>query len=207
MSTCRIVDPKGVAIVNLHFAIYGERDNSHDLLGHSTQAPVEILSGIAGYTDLPPGHSAPWSSFLRGYAFGDYYIVSRTFPDTEAARGGMVRTFCVLLKLADARAVSDIGYVLSLLPNEISGWKCWPVAHDRASLLPMPATPIASYRSLLSKILASIEPVVFVGDKEFEANIRFLWAWLWPQARERLRFSICFDPYHLPPNKNRSIII
>ena len=77
-------------------ALYGESRSGHSLLASSGDDAV--VTAIIQRLDLPDTAppDAEWSPFLRGFPYQDRYVLSRTFHDTAASRGGMVFSHAVL---------------------------------------------------------------------------------------------------------------
>ena len=85
-----------VRAMQIEQALYGECRGGHSLLASSGDDAVS--TGIVQRLDLPdtapPG--VEWSPFLRGFPYEDRYVLSRTFHDTGASRGGMVFSHALL---------------------------------------------------------------------------------------------------------------
>ena len=90
-------------------ALYGECRGGHSLLASSGDRAVS--TGIVQRLDLPdtapPG--VEWSPFLRGFPYEDQYVLSRTFHDTGASRGGMVFSHALLAPLDEIGEDSGSG--------------------------------------------------------------------------------------------------
>jgi hypothetical protein len=107
--------------INLGQAIYGERGGAHTLVARS-DGPGPFATATA-YTDLPstlpPGIA--WLPFERVFRLReqqDSLVISRTFPDQEAPRAGMVATHALFVPLEDALRVSDLTRFTSRLAME-----------------------------------------------------------------------------------------
>ena len=101
-------------------ALYGECRGGHSLLASSGDGAVS--TGIVQRLDLPdtapPG--VEWSPFLRGFPYEDQYVLSRTFHDTGASRGGMVFSHALLAPLDEIGETPDLGPLLKLLATSRS---------------------------------------------------------------------------------------
>lgn len=183
-------------------AIYGERKGAHALLVKSSQqgAPFAVL---ANHTDRPGNSPSqlPWDPFIRGFPFGDYYVVAKTFPDPDASRGGMVYTHALVVELATACGLDDLSVLLRLLPDaivrspEVSSvlLSAKDVLHASQQPCPSPPGLHAVVHALLTKDVTN-KPVVWVGEEGFIDVTCALWQHLWPEARATFAFRLGFSP-------------
>ena len=96
-------------------ALYGESRGGHSLLASSGDDAVS--TAIVQRLDLPDTAppDAEWSPFLRGFPYQDRYVLSRTFHDTAASRGGMVFSHALLAPLDEMVETPDLQPLLRLL--------------------------------------------------------------------------------------------
>lgn len=180
----------------IHQAIYGSDQGGHTLLrATASGAP---FAELAWRTDLP-GTAPPgilWEPYLSGFAYENYYVLARTFPDRAVARGGMVLSHALFLPIADASHIADLRGVTALLIRE-------PVRPP--SLVPLtfsPAgnsAPAASHLSQLGSLVEALmdqgrAPVVWIGQEGFEDAVVELWSGLWPGMRRTFSFRLSFGP-------------
>ena len=99
-------------------ALYGEARGGHSLLEASRNDAVsrEIVQRLDLPDTAPPG--AEWSPFLRGFPYRDRYLLSRTFLDTRASRGGMVFSHALIAPLDEIVRTSDLRPLLALLTSD-----------------------------------------------------------------------------------------
>lgn len=177
-------------------ALYGEADGGHALLGASKND--EVARGIVQRLDLPD--AAPlgvdWSPFLRGFAYLDRYVLSRSFLDSSAARGGMVFAHALIAPLDEITRVSDLRPLLKFLAtNE----RTRPAA--KAIELADMETQFPDAEDLMdaAEALASATdlPVVRVGYGGFDQLVAALWARLLPEMRRNFAFRLSFGPRDL----------
>ena len=177
-------------------ALYGEADGGHALLGASKND--EVAYGIVQRLDLPD--AAPlgvdWSPFLRGFPYLDRYVLSRSFLDSSAARGGMVFSHALIVPLDEITRVSDLRPLLKLLAaNERS--RPAAKAIDLAAIETL--FPDAEDLMGAAEALASPTdlPVVRVGYRGFDQLVEALWARLLPEMRRNFAFRLSFGPRDL----------
>ncbi len=192
----------------VHRALYGEHNRGHALIAHSG-APESPIAALAGRTDvpssLPPGTT--WAPYLSGYAIGDVYVFSRTFPDASASRAGMVLTHVLMLALEDAARLTRLDLVLDFLPTAPDRpAELEPVALEDAVVAAAPDAAFVSSAprppglSALARMLLAAgtpvpsAPVVWLGEEGFREALVALWTVLWPDARRTLSFRISFGP-------------
>ncbi len=105
----------------IHQAIYGEDRGGHALLSKSARESTPFAE-LTWRTDL--AGTAPsgllWQPYIGGFPHHNHYILSKTFPDPRASRGGMVFTHALFLPLADAVRLNDLRAIAALLLREPS---------------------------------------------------------------------------------------
>lgn len=183
----------------IHQALYGEKDKGHAFLMASPDAP-EICKEIRPYTDrpsyVPPG--IVWTPYLSGYPYKQFYILSRTFPDSQATRPGMVFTHCLILPIEQAIKCNNLSIIISNLQRG-------PLKDIHLETLDVPldnnGVSAKEYPDGFLKLLSQILihegdnlPVVWVGQQGFSESVSALWNYLWPQARQAMSFRLSFDP-------------
>jgi hypothetical protein len=183
----------------IYQAIYGEKQKGHSFLAASPGAP-DICKEIRPFTDrpsyVPPG--IVWTPYLSGYPHKQFYILSRTFPDTQVTRPGMVFTHCLLLPIEQAIQCNDLSIIISHLykePLKDSYLETLNIVVDNSegSAEEYPN----GFLNLLSQMLQrekSDLPVVWIGQEGFSESVTALWRYLWPEARQALSFRLSFDP-------------
>ena len=96
-------------------AIYGEGRGGHGL--RVASGAGRLFNELEPHLDLPdtapPG--VKWSPFLRGFPFGEHYILARTFADPNASRTGLVLTHAIVAPLGEMSALNDLRPLLALL--------------------------------------------------------------------------------------------
>lgn len=174
-------------------AVYGEVNGGHGLRRCSGDAG--FARRIAARLDLPsnPPPGVIWSPYVSGFADGRFFVVARTFPDTEAPRGGMVRSHALIASLEEIGTFADLGSLFGRLgdnmdqPPPPTGFDI----HDGSSA----ARALPELNGLANRLVArSGGPVVRLGMEGFDDLVAALWANLWPEARPGFAFRLSFSP-------------
>lgn len=177
-------------------ALYGEHRGGHSLLVSS--GDEEVSAAIVHRLDLPdtapPG--VDWSPFLRGFPYRDRYVLSRTFHDSGASRGGMVFSHALLAPLDEFVEFSDLGPLLKLLATsdlQRPDAKAVQIVRTERQL-PQAVDLIHTAEALGAR---GRSPVVRLGHIGFDDTVVALWAHLLPEIRRGFAFRLSFDPRDL----------
>src|SRR3954471_2179292 len=103
--------------MRIHYAVFGEQNNGHGLLGSSGNA--EFAARLTILTDRPgdPPVGADWGPVVSGFAFEGHYVFLRMQPDPTVRRAGMVRTYAAYIPSADLGGVNNLDLLFSVLPS------------------------------------------------------------------------------------------
>jgi hypothetical protein len=191
----------------VHQAVYGDRGGAHVLLT-SSPAPEVPFAQLVTRTDLPASplpRNLVWKPYICGFAFGDWYILSRTFPDPQASRSGMVRTYVLAMPLDEGTELSDLTPVLNQLPDslddiiavggsqlpslEVGGAVFRDDEHKEAFL---ESTGVPGLAKVASVLVSTSGPVIWIGEEGLSDIVVQLWSKLWPSARKKLSFRTSF---------------
>ena len=178
-------------------ALYGESRGGHSLLASSGDDAVS--TALVQRLDLPDTAPAnvEWSPFLRGFPYQDRYVLSRTFHDTAASRGGMVFSHALLAPLDELVETPDLQPLLKLLatsdklrPDATTvRLSCTETAIPQATTDLMDAAEAFGAKGRL--------PVVRLGHVGFDNLVVALWAHLPPGIRRGFVFRLSFGPRDL----------
>ena len=177
-------------------ALYGECRGGHSLLVSSGDDSVS--TGIVQRLDLPdtapPG--VEWSPFLRGFPYEDRYVLSRTFHDTGASRGGMVFSHALLVPLDEIGETADLGPLVKLLATSD---RKRPDATTVQLVRTEPRVPQATDLVETAEALGAKGklPVVRLDHVGYDDLVVALWAHLLPEIRRGFAFRLSFDPRDL----------
>lgn len=147
--------------------------------------PPELL----GLTDKPPGALQEhwWPSVGCG-PVGNWWALWWTEPDTEARRGGMVRSRVAVWPEDGVAGVEDLRPTMESLGN-----------------VRIPAAPADLLAPLAESLLAARSgPPVVKGLESWPSLLADLWRRLWPAARRRFSARVLINPQQggeivLPP--------
>ena len=177
-------------------ALYGESRGGHSLL--TSSGDDAIATAVVQRLDLPDTAppDAEWSPFLRGFPYQDRYVLSRTFHDTAASRGGMVFSHTLLAPLDELAETPHLQPLLRLLATSDG-------QRPNATTVRLPCTqsPVPQAIDLVNAaealVAAGTFPVVRLGHIGFDDLVVALWAHLPPEIRRGFAFRLSFGPADL----------
>lgn len=195
----------------IHQAFYGEVSKAHSKI-HQTIDDSELTSFLIRFTDRP-GSLTPGVTlqpYLSGSAFKKYYVFTKTFPDPQANRSGMVLTHVLITEGALLTDLNDLKSILNLFISEI------PI--ERTNLEPIvlkvehaeqtleERQPIYIQKSLSSFIKGDL-PILFTGDiASFELILQKLWNSPINSFREKLKYRASFSPKDLERSDDLTVV-
>ena len=179
--------------IQVEQALYGDDHGGHALLVSSGDEAVS--TGIVQRLDLPdtapPG--VEWSPFLRGFPHGDKYVLSRTFQDTRASRGGMVISHALLAPLDEIAETQNLAPFVGLLASSDQQRPDATTVHVACTQIRVPgATDLIDAAEALGR--DGRLPVVRLGHIGFDDLVIALWAHLPPAIRLEFAFRLSFGP-------------
>ena len=193
--------------IEIHQAFYGETNKSHGCIT-STLEDSELKSFMTAFTDRPSSLSAGTvlEPYLSGTAYGRYYIFTKTFPDTNALRGGMVFTHALVIKLEDLNTVNDLKSLFSnfivLIPEiklDLNILSFEPSAYSAKS---EEKTFPKYLQQTIEKLITSNTSVAFCGDLEtFQTTISTIWLGLPFAFKKKFSYTAGFSVTNLDNSK------
>jgi hypothetical protein len=179
-------------------ATYGEVNKGHDLI-LSTFSENKIAKAIKGYTDLFP--KAPLNmgniqSYLSGFDYENYYIISRTFIDESASRSSMVFTHTLWIKKTDLPYVNELEILLELLPTSIDKSQTLATLKIPISNRVLNENPKGYQRKLIGG-LVNQTTIIWLNEETFDSALCVLWNNIPAFVRQELRFRLSFSPEDL----------
>ena len=175
-------------------ALYGRGPAGHSLIYYSGEDP-SVARALTGKMDLPSGvpPGVEWQPYLSGMPVGQFYVLARTWPDSEAARGGFVKSLALFLPIEQASEITDLGRIAAhlVLPSP----EVTPVPLE---LAPMDTKTVPAEISLEAVgvldqlILARDGAVAFAGQARFDAIAFQVWAVLPAWFRCSFSFRLVF---------------
>lgn len=185
--------------IKIRQAIYGEKNNAHQLLAHTGQ-PAPIYEEIKRFTDLPMQlpQGTEWEPYLTGLPYNDIYLLCKTFPDPSANRRGMVHTHVLLADLEQLILVNNLDPILHLLPRILDKGNSIGTVElelEKASTpnVTDPGQFLGVARQLLEDGSDSL-PVLWAGPNSFLQLISTIWANATPSIRKEFSFGTSFVP-------------
>ena len=162
-------------------ARYGAKERGHDLL-YWEGAPKSPPSLLLGLSDKPPGYlnqdECWWPSVGCG-PVDNLWALWWTVPDTQASRGGMVRSEVFLWPR------HEVGQVEDLLPYLEELGQCSSIA------LPSPELMAGVVNTLLDP---DKKWAIFSDLSLWPGVIAQLWRRLWPEARQAFSARVALSP-------------
>ncbi len=195
----------------IHQAFYGEVNRAHSKI-HQTVDDPELTSFLIRFTDRP-GSLTPGVAlkpYLSGSAFKKYYVFSKTLPDPQASRSGMVITHVLITDIASLEKHNDLKSILSLLISEapLERTNLEPIELNVEHFIPTydERQPIYIQKSLSSLINGDL-PILFMGDLvSFELILQKLWNFPIDGFRKQLKFRASFSPNDIDNSNNLTIV-
>jgi hypothetical protein len=201
------------------WAVFGEIERRHGLIDSSlTLNDRHLLERMKALSDRPssdPPAGTPITPYLSGFSYDRWYVLMRTFSDPTATRGGMVRSFCLLLPIDRLTSIDDLSIPIDYLPATNSTpneWNSWN-GKDRVTISNInsdeilserkPAdianlTPLSIRLGLIIALLENNLPVIWTDSQDnFEMVLTSIWALLPPALRSILRFGRSYSPNDL----------
>ncbi|WP_394126215.1 effector-associated domain EAD1-containing protein [Vibrio hepatarius] len=160
-------------------AIYGCRNNSHDLLFWEGDSPLppELL----GLTDKPGGYVTPkekWWPAINCGPVGNWWALWSIEPDLGAPRSGMVKSTVLLWELDKVPQVHCLEEFIYQLVNHD---ECKP---PYSSLL----------QSVANELICTDNILAIEADETLPLLIAHLWENLWGEARKEFSVRSAFTP-------------
>ena len=177
-------------------ALYGEKGGGHSLLASS--GDEAIATALVQHLDLPdtapPG--AKWSPFLRGFPYQNRYVLSRTFHDKAASRGGMVFSHALLVPLDELVQTPNLQPLLQLLATSDRQRPNATTVRLSYSKISVPQA-IDLVDAAEALVATGTLPVVRLDHIGFDDLVVSLWVYLPPEIRRRFSFRMSFGPADL----------
>lgn len=181
-------------MIQVHQAIYGNREGAHDLLLASLPSS-RLPAKLRGLTDRPAGTIPPGVTWEPAYGcapVGEWWVLWCTWEDASAPRPGMARTRVALLAATDAGGMPSLSSLLQLVGERgNNAADAVTISVDAtAGVNPPPELPFGIAKALASGRKAVVVPDHTVLPRILEA----LWARLWPSARRALSARVVLGP-------------
>ena len=186
---------------------FGYTNRGHGLLCASFDHK-ELLTFLSRVTDLPinkPADIHP-GIFYGCHRFEHYLIFTKTFPDLQSVRSGMVFTHAIIIKTTLSESIGDLQQLFTFFINNIPDTK--PTTLPRLSLQeqidqkPSNSPDKQKLIPILNFFLSANpdQAVVIPLDQEMPAFYLHLWNALKPDLRHFLTFRLTFNPVDIEPS-------
>lgn len=201
--------------ITIHQAICGEQNKAWELL-KTTLEESSIAKKIAFQTDLQdsPPSGVEWSPVIRGFLFGDFFLLIKTYLDNSPdVRNGRVFSHCLIIEKADLQHISDISPLLSVFKLEMDKTiQLEPVIFtpDLQKIIVLEDGLQLRFNKVIQsfiKFTSNSEPIVWVGQKDFEIAVCKLWQMLSAVQREKFHFGINFNASEVAKDKMSFVVI
>jgi len=175
-------------------ATFGAVDKGHAIIA-STSGATKVAPRIVGRTDLP--NTVPsgveWTSFDSGYFEGDIYVLSRTWPDPDAPRAGMVFTHAVMAPFSEVDDPDGLTLLAAALAH--SPDRGAVLGHQSRQPPGMPTTSELAPHLLDALMNESrLAPIVWLGEGNLLTALTVLWRYLPSAVRRSITFRLSFGP-------------
>lgn len=190
--------------MQISWAIYGERNGGHALLGQSGN--TTLAERITQFTDRPgdPPFGLEWGPVFSGFLVGEHYVFLKTSPDAKAGRAGMVRSYAAFIPTANLHFIENLEAIFMQLPSDLEERPRnleFLSANDELLLKPRKG-PIPPGLHCLARELCSAEPslpLIWSKAEAYLPTVDALWSRLPPPLRMKFAFSFQFAPEHKIP--------
>ena len=139
---------------------------------------------------------------MRAFVDGQFYVLTRVFPDTSAPRQDMVFAHALFLPLDAFCRLGSLKRAKALLATGINKSVTLPVLELEEEASPASPTPgaMTARHVALVQALVDVEaaqPPVWVGQGGFDSVVTALWEHLSPEMRRSFEFSLVFAKANL----------
>lgn len=201
--------------ITIHQAICGEQNKAWKLL-KTTLSDNSIAKKIAFQADLQdrPSGGLQWLPAVRGFLLEDYFLLIKTYPDNSPdVRNGRVFSHCLIIDKTDIQHVFDMSPLINSFKSQVDKKiQLKPIIFDVDKQKTVALNDSLQLR--FNKIIQSFinfsispEPVVWVGQGDFEISVCKFWQLLSPLQKESFHFGINFNPSEVVKNKLSFVVI
>ena len=173
------------------YALFGNRDGSHQLLETSLTGEETLLEQLRFLVDRPAGHVGPevvWSPYWGCGPLGEWWALWRGDEDSSAPRKNMVKSRVVIIRRQDVNKTENIEELLHFLQFDATG----------ADILP---------RIHLLVLCQWFWPLVVPGISIAPLLLIALWPRLWPALRRRLAIRTFFGSESLASSTVPDVVV
>jgi len=192
----------------VHQAIYGDKLGSYALLETSLK-DIELAKRICNVTDLldrPPNGYLSQPVF-RGFAFYDYYLFIKSFPDNDSAvRDGRVLSHTLIVNQNDLYQLNDLSLLTSHFISEPDkNSELSDIVIDDGKSAPIQIiNDISREAAAINGLLYMSgfnNTVIWIGEKNYHSFIAHIWNQFDGGIRVRLKLGVGFNSQRVDPQK------
>lgn len=181
-------------MIQVHQALYGNREGAHDLLMASLPA-ARLPAKLRGLTDRPAGTIPPgvtWEPAFGCAPAGEWWVLWCAWEDASAPRPGMARTRVAILPATDAARMPSLSALLQLVAQR--GNNAAEAIEIDVDAVTEPTTSPALPFGVAKTLTSGRKPVVVPDHSVLPRVLEALWARLWPSARRSLSARVVLGP-------------
>ena len=183
----------------IHQSIYGDVENAWSLI-RTSQKDNSIAKSAALKTDLQEQTiGITWKPALRGFRFGDHFLIMKTFEDTtKGVRRGRKFSHVLMVKFSDIVRVNNLiplfSLLIDVLDKNIAVEEIIMEVGDNGDLL-LPALEGRIAKMVNAYVHRSEykNKILWFGQDYFDIAVNELWKLLTPAERELFQFGITFN--------------
>lgn len=185
-------------MIKIEQGFYGDIGKSHGCIAASN-INSSLNSFLTAFTDRPGATPAgtTMEPYLSGTLHVDKYIFTKTFPDIEASRGGMVFTHALIIDVADLVKINNLNDIWIHFTSEILRQPKPEQITFLASVLKKKddENSIPQYtQQTIQNIIEVNHPVLFCGPlSNFQKALQLIWAGLPFGLKKNFSFNAGFS--------------
>ncbi|WP_421825914.1 hypothetical protein [Larkinella sp.] len=180
---------------------FGEMNRGHGLLSVSFD-DKRLLAFLSRVTDMPVSKPADVNPgvFYGCHTYESFVIFTKTFPDSQTSRSGMVFTHAIIVEAKSLAKLCNLEAIFSLFVAEIPAVKPIRLQSLQISEASTPSLLIKDSQDALLPILEFLlsakadQYLVIPLDHQMPALYISLWNTIIPSLRYLLTFRLSFNP-------------
>lgn len=198
----------------IHQAICGEVNKAWDLI-KTTLSDASLGKKIAFQADLQdsPPSGISWSPEVRGFLFGEFFLIMKTYPDNSpGVRNGRVFSHVLILDKLDISLIFDLSVLLKMFKPDIDkSMELSPINLTIEENTVRLEAPLLLRFNQVIRTVANMPHdqavIVWIGQLSYQDALCKLWQILLPHQRENMFFGISFDPTNIQKDRISFIVI
>lgn len=201
-------------IIDTHQSFWGEVNHGHGLIATSLKDDT-LNQELSSFSDRPGStYGQSIQPYFSGKKIGNYFVITKSYPDDTSNRTGMVFTHALIFNINDISHIDNIDFIFSLFSDRMPEKPALNIAINpiRIEVNYHPDSKIShpQYLQTVARLLTNGNlPIIFSGNSSsFIFLITQIWKglFLFSAIRENFIFQIAFTPNDIQQNKNLSFI-